>query len=134
MGWSGCHDAEPPAHRRPREQIAEFCRRHHIRRLAFFGSVLRDDFTPDSDVDVLVEFELGKTPGFAFVGMEEELSQIPGRRVVPGAPPSCRRVEAFEAPSSQLTTISRPAVVNGSDPCAVTSRVSSIWSPPHPSS
>ena len=40
-----------------REQIAEFCRRHHIRKFAFFGSVLRDDFRSDSDVDVLVEFE-----------------------------------------------------------------------------
>jgi predicted nucleotidyltransferase len=49
-----------------REQIAEFCRRHHIRRLSFFGSILRDDFGPDSDVDVLVEFELGHTPGLAF--------------------------------------------------------------------
>src|SRR3712207_7412550 len=42
-----------------RERIAEFCRKHHIRKLAFFGSVLRDDFRPDSDVDVLVEFEPG---------------------------------------------------------------------------
>ena len=41
----------------PKEKIAEFCRRNHIRRLALFGSVLRDDFTPQSDVDVLVEFE-----------------------------------------------------------------------------
>lgn len=65
----------------PQEQIDEFCRRHHIRRLAFFGSVLRDDFTPSSDVDVLVEFEPGKTPGFAFFSMEEELSGILGRRV-----------------------------------------------------
>jgi predicted nucleotidyltransferase len=64
-----------------RERIADFCRRHHIRRLAFFGSVLRDDFTPESDVDVLVEFEPGKTPGFAFFRMEEELSEILGRRV-----------------------------------------------------
>ena len=44
-----------------RKQIADFCRKHHIRRLAFFGSVLRDDFRPDSDVDVLVEFEPGET-------------------------------------------------------------------------
>ena len=65
----------------PTERIAEFCRRHHIRRLAFFGSVLRDDFRPESDVDVLVEFEPGKTPGFAFFSMEEELSGILGRRV-----------------------------------------------------
>ncbi|MBI4593949.1 MAG: nucleotidyltransferase family protein [Candidatus Rokubacteria bacterium] len=65
----------------PRERIADFCRRHHIRRLAFFGSVLRDDFRPDSDVDVLVEFEPGTRLGFAFFDIEQELSQIIGRRV-----------------------------------------------------
>ncbi|MBI3106627.1 MAG: nucleotidyltransferase family protein [Candidatus Rokubacteria bacterium] len=65
----------------PQEQIADFCRRHHIRRLALFGSVLREDFTPESDVDVLVEFEPGHTPGLAFFGMEDELSAILGRRV-----------------------------------------------------
>ena len=63
------------------EKIAEFCRRNHIRRLSFFGSVIRDDFTPSSDVDVLVEFEPGKTPGLAFFGMQEELSEILGRKV-----------------------------------------------------
>jgi len=63
----------------PHDRIVDFCRRHHIRRLALFGSVLRDDFTPDSDVDVLVEFE-GKTPGFAYFTMQEELSDILGRR------------------------------------------------------
>ncbi|MFB3881950.1 MAG: nucleotidyltransferase family protein [Armatimonadota bacterium] len=63
-----------------RERIAEFCRRHHIRRLAFFGSVLRDDFGPDSDVDVLVEFESGHVPGLAFFRMERELSDILGRK------------------------------------------------------
>ena len=65
----------------PREKIADFCRRHHIRRLSLFGSVLRDDFGPDSDVDVLVEFETGHVPGLAFFGMEAELSQILGRKV-----------------------------------------------------
>ena len=65
----------------PSEQIADFCRRHHIRRLALFGSVLRDDFRPDSDVDVLVEFEPGHTPGLSFFAMEEELSGIIGREV-----------------------------------------------------
>jgi hypothetical protein len=64
-----------------REKIAEFCRHHHIRRLSLFGSVLRDDFGPDSDVDVLVEFETGHVPGLAFFGMEAELSQILGRKV-----------------------------------------------------
>jgi uncharacterized protein len=65
----------------PRKKLEDFCRRNHIRKLAFFGSVLRDDFGPDSDVDVLVEFEPGKTPGFAFFGMQEELSEILGRKV-----------------------------------------------------
>ena len=63
------------------EGIAAFCRRHHIRRLAFFGSVLREDFGSDSDVDVLVEFEPGHVPGLAFLSMEAELSEILGRKV-----------------------------------------------------
>lgn len=54
---------------------------HHIRRLSLFGSVLRDDFGPASDVDVLVEFEPGHVPGLAFFAMEEELSRIIGRKV-----------------------------------------------------
>ena len=57
-------------------KIAEFCQRHHIRKLSLFGSILRDDFSPDSDVDVLVEFEPGKTPGFAIVTMPQELSRL----------------------------------------------------------
>jgi len=61
--------------------IADFCLRHHIRRLAFFGSVLREDFGPESDVDVLVEFEPGHIPGLEFFGMEQELSAIIGREV-----------------------------------------------------
>jgi hypothetical protein len=60
----------------PKETLADFCRRNHIRRLAFFGSVLRDDFTPESDVDVLVEFEPGARVGLRFFGMERELSEI----------------------------------------------------------
>ncbi len=65
----------------PDKKIAEFCRRHHIRRLALFGSVLRDDFTPDSDVDILVEFEPGRTPGLEFFTIQDELSDVLGRRV-----------------------------------------------------
>ena len=61
------------------ERVAEFCRRHHIRKLALFGSVLRDDFTAESDVDVLVEFEDGNTPGLAFFAMQDEFSAIIGR-------------------------------------------------------
>ena len=66
----------------PDDKTADFCRRHHIRKLSLFGSVLREDFTPDSDVDVLVEFEPEATPGlFRFVGMERELSEMVGRKV-----------------------------------------------------
>ncbi len=63
------------------EKIARFCRKHHIRKLAFFGSVLREDFRPDSDVDVLVEFEPGHAPGLGFFTMEAELSEILGHKV-----------------------------------------------------
>ena len=65
----------------PEDKIAEFCRRNHIRKLALFGSVLRDDFMPESDVDVLVEFEPGHTPGLAFITMQDELSELLGRSV-----------------------------------------------------
>lgn len=64
-----------------RQKIADFCRRHHIRRLALFGSVLREDFGPESDVDILVEFEPEHVPGLAFIAMEVELSEILGRKV-----------------------------------------------------
>jgi predicted nucleotidyltransferase len=65
----------------PRKEIEDFCRKNHIRKLAFFGSVLREDFKSDSDIDVLVEFEEGKTPGLAFFRMQNELSEILGRKV-----------------------------------------------------
>jgi len=64
-----------------RQGLADFCRRHHIRRLALFGSVLRDDFGPQSDVDILVEFDPGHVPGFALVNLEDELSELVGRKV-----------------------------------------------------
>ena len=64
------------------QQIAAFCRKHHIRKLALFGSVLREDFRPDSDVDVLVEFNPGQEPGFLRLAkMERELSEALGRTV-----------------------------------------------------
>ena len=66
-----------------KEKIADFCRRNHIRKLSLFGSVLRDDFGPESDVDVLVEFEAGHVPGFfRLFDMEEELSSLLGGRKV----------------------------------------------------
>ncbi len=65
-----------------KERIAEFCRRHHIRKLALFGSVLRDDFRSDSDVDILVEFEPRVSVGFLHLAeMELELTGLLGRRV-----------------------------------------------------
>ena len=64
------------------DRIADFCRRHHIRKLALFGSVLRDDFSPASDVDVLVEFQPGAKVGLlALARMERELSAIVSRKV-----------------------------------------------------
>jgi len=64
------------------QQIAAFCRTHHVWRLAVFGSALRDDFGPDSDVDVLVEFEPGAHVGFvALARAARELSGLLGRRV-----------------------------------------------------
>ncbi|MDY7110665.1 MAG: nucleotidyltransferase family protein [Planctomycetota bacterium] len=64
------------------EEIADFCRRHGVKRLLLYGSVLRDDFGPDSDVDVLVEFHPGRTPGlFGFGQMIIELREIIGREV-----------------------------------------------------
>ena len=65
-----------------RPEVEDFCRRHHVRRLALFGSVLRPDFREESDIDVLVEFEAESAPGFfEFVGMKEELSALLGRPV-----------------------------------------------------
>jgi predicted nucleotidyltransferase len=65
----------------PKQKIADFCRRHHIEKLSLFGSVLREDFGPDSDVDVLVEFERGHSPGLSFFSMQSELTDILGRKV-----------------------------------------------------
>jgi len=67
----------------PKDRLDEFCRRNHIAKLSLFGSVPREDFKPDSDVDVLVEFEEGHTPGFlGLARMEEELSEMLGGRKV----------------------------------------------------
>lgn len=64
-----------------RQAVAVFCLKNGIRRLAIFGSVLRADFGPHSDIDVLVEFEPGRTPGLAFFAMQDELSGMFGRLV-----------------------------------------------------
>ncbi len=64
-----------------KRQLTAFCRKNHIKKLSLFGSVLRDDFRPDSDIDVLVEFEEGHVPGFGIVGIENELGRLVGRKV-----------------------------------------------------
>jgi predicted nucleotidyltransferase len=63
------------------EEINHFCQSYSIRKLSLFGSVLRDDFTKESDVEVLVEFEPGKTPGLDIITMEDELSSIINRQI-----------------------------------------------------
>ncbi|MCH7808515.1 MAG: nucleotidyltransferase family protein [Planctomycetes bacterium] len=67
----------------PSDSLETFCRRHHVRRLSLFGSVLREDFGADSDIDMLVEFAPGHTPGFfGLFDMEAELSSLLGGRKV----------------------------------------------------
>ncbi len=66
----------------PAEQVAAFCERWDVAEVALFGSVLRDDFKPESDVDVLVRFHADATPSlFDLAQMEAELTAIVGRRV-----------------------------------------------------
>ena len=65
-----------------KDKIADFCRRHHIRKLSLFGSVLGPDFRSNSDVDVIVEFEPGHVPGLGLIRMQEEFSALLGGRKV----------------------------------------------------
>ena len=65
----------------PQPQLADFCRRNHIRKLSFFGSVIGNGFSPTSDIDVLVEFEPNHIPGFQFFSMQDELTVLLGRQV-----------------------------------------------------
>jgi len=74
-----------------RESIEKLCLRWRIRRLALFGSVLREDFRRESDIDVLVEFEPGAVPGFGFITVQDELSEIFGRKVDLHTPRSLSR-------------------------------------------
>ncbi len=89
----------------PQDRIADFCRRNHIRKLSLFGSVLRKDFDPDSDIDVLVEFEPGVRVGFIrLAGMEIELSQLLERKVdlrTPGDLSRYFRQEVLESAETQ---------------------------------
>ena len=87
----------------PPQQIEHFCQKYHIRRLAFFGSVVRDDFGPQSDIDVLVEFDPAHTPGFEFFLMEAELSEILGRKVD-------LQTENFISPEFRHSTLSEAVI------------------------
>jgi predicted nucleotidyltransferase len=83
----------------PLERIEAFCRTNGIRRLALFGSILRDDFRPESDVDVLVEFQPGIRVGLAFIRLQDELSAILGRQVdlhTPGSLSKYFRAEVLQ--------------------------------------
>ncbi|MCL5022551.1 MAG: nucleotidyltransferase family protein [Nitrospirae bacterium] len=85
----------------PRERIAEFCGKHHIRKLSFFGSVISEHFAQDSDVDVLVEFEPGQVVGLIHLaGLELELSEILGRKVDMRTPADLSRYFRDEVLSS----------------------------------
>ncbi|MBA3868572.1 MAG: nucleotidyltransferase family protein [Anaerolineae bacterium] len=76
----------------PQNEITAFCQRNHIHKLSLFGSALRDDFNPDSDLDLLVEFEPDHVPGFiTFSKMRLELSELLGRQVDLQTPPSLSR-------------------------------------------
>jgi len=72
----------------PRDRLEAFCRNNGIRRLALFGSILHDDFRMESDIDVLVEFQPGVRVGLAFIRMQDELSEILGRKVDLNTPAS----------------------------------------------
>ncbi len=64
-----------------RQKLEEVCRKYHVRKLSIFGSTLHGDARPDSDLDILVEFETGRAPGFAFARLERELSALLQRQV-----------------------------------------------------
>ncbi len=75
----------------PLEQIAAFCRANGIHRLALFGSAIHGDFRPESDLDLLVEFEPGRRVGLAFIRLQDELSRLLGRTVDLHTPGSLSR-------------------------------------------
>ena len=82
-----------------RVQLTEFSRGNGIHRLAVFGSALRDDFGPNSDVDVLVEFEPERTPGLRFFALQDELGELFQRDVDLDTPASLSRYFRDEVPA-----------------------------------
>ena len=92
----------------PKDQMAAFCEGHGIKRLSVFGSALRPAFGPDSDIDVLVEFEPDRTPGlFGFAGMELELTRMLGRKVDLRTPEDLSRYFRQEVLAEAQTQYSR---------------------------
>lgn len=92
----------------PQAALTEFCQRHHINWLAVFGSVLRDDFTPGSDIDFLVEFEPGHVPGLIrLAGMELELSELIGRKADLRTPQDLSRYFRDEVVASAVVQYER---------------------------
>jgi len=92
-----------------RQQIEAFCLRHHIRKLSLFGSILTPRFRPESDIDVLIEFEPGRIPGyFALTGMEIELSRMLGRRADLRTPGELSRYFREEVIASAAVQYERP--------------------------
>ncbi|MBM3482429.1 MAG: nucleotidyltransferase family protein [Alphaproteobacteria bacterium] len=88
--------------------LKAFCRRYRIRRLALFGSVLSDRFGPESDVDVLVEFEAGEIPGLEFFDAERELSELVGRKVDLNTPAWLSRYFRAQVLSTAVDRYARP--------------------------
>lgn len=87
-----------------KKQVAAFCQRHHIEKLAFFGSVLTERFSEESDVDVLVEFHTDHVPGLIrLAGMERELSEILGRKADMRTPNDLSRYFRDEVVKSAVT-------------------------------
>jgi uncharacterized protein len=86
----------------PRDKIADFCKKNHIRKLSLFGSALRGELRKDSDIDMLVEFRPGETPSlFDLARMERELSTlVGGRKVDLGTPQDLSRYFRDEVLSS----------------------------------
>ena len=93
----------------PLEEIANFCRRNHIRKLSLFGSILTPRFRPESDIDILVEFEPGKTPSlFDIAGIELELTETMGRKVDLRTPQELSRYFRDEVVATAAVQYERP--------------------------
>jgi predicted nucleotidyltransferase len=93
------------------QALEDFCQKYHIRKFSLFGSVLRDDFRHDSDVDVLVEFETGQVPGLITLGaMHVELAEILGRQVDIRTPAALSEYFRQDVLERALVQYERPAI------------------------